>query len=397
MVSYRYKAMEPGKSPIDITIEADSEADSLSRLRSRGLIPIKAYGEAGAEKHSFRLKRKDLDACEFSDRLMPLLDANIPLEKCLAIIEQSVPEGSSRDVVRSMRRGLHEGKKFSELVRSQPQRFPAIYASLVETGEETGCLPETIRELRRFLNESRSLKEFIVTSSIYPVIVLGVTFIVVIMLFTVFIPRFARIFHDMGRELPAMTLVMLKAGEVFKTCWWVWPLLVAGIIIFARKLRQGGKLKNKWDKFILKIPLVGKLITAVQISRFVRTMAIMLKNHVHLLPAVKIGIRVIENRAIAGTFSKVTDELRGGSKLSAALNKSPYMPPGSIPMIRIAEESGSVGPMLEQIADEAERKLKVTIKRLLAMMEPVIILILAAIVLMVVISIFLAIMEMNAI
>ncbi|MCP3965534.1 MAG: hypothetical protein GY750_12630 [Lentisphaerae bacterium] len=397
MTSYKYKAMEPGKSAFDVTIEADNEADSLVRLRRRGLIPIKAYGEAGMAKHSFRLKRKDLDVCEFTDRLMPLLDANIPFEKCLAIIEQSVPEGESRDVVRSMRRGLHEGKKFSELIRSQPHRFPAIYASLVETGEETGCLPETIRELRRFLNESRSLKEFIVTSSIYPMIVLGVTFIVVIMLFTVFIPRFAKIFHDMGRELPAITLVMLKTGEFFKACWWIWPLLIVGAVVFSRKLKQGGKLKTKWDKFMLKLPLIGRLISAIHISRFVRTMAIMLKNHVHLLPAVKIGIRVIENRAISGTFSKVTDELRSGSKLSAALNKSPYMPPGSIPMIRIAEESGSVGPMLEQIADEAERKLKVTIKRLLAMMEPVIILVLAAIVLMVVISIFLAIMEMNAI
>ncbi len=398
MALYKYKAVQPGKAVAEVVIEADSEADSLTRLRRRGLSPVKFLGDVGEKARGFQLTAgSGFNVNEFTDQLVPLLEANIPLERALSIIEESSATEGSRKIARSLRQGLHEGKRFSELIRKQGNRFPPIYASLIETGEETGCLPEVAKELQRFLHESRDLKEFIVTSSIYPVIVITIVLGVIILLFTVFIPQFSKIFKEMGRDLPLLTKIMLEIGNVMKACWWIWPLLITGGITFRKVLSRNGAVKQWWDKVVLGIPVFGGIVKSIQISRFIRTLSIMIKNHVHLLSAVKISEKVIMNTKIAGTLAGTEADLRGGAKLSGALAKSPYMPPGSSAMLRISEESGNAGEMLERIAEESERKIRIKIKRLLALMEPVIILILALIVLAVVLSVFLAVMEMNAI
>ncbi|MDD5727524.1 MAG: type II secretion system F family protein [Victivallales bacterium] len=398
MAHYKYKAVEPGKAPVEIIIEADSEAKAVAALQHRGMMPIKNYGIVnglGGEKKLFGLRGDKFDVYQFTDRLVPLLKAGIQLEKCLAIMEEGAAEGINREIIRALRRGLHEGKTFSSLIRGQGLYFPPIYANLIETGETTGCLPEVADELRRFVNESRDLREFIITSSIYPLIVLGVTFAVVIFLFTLVIPRFAKIFADMGRDLPLITEIMLNTGEIFLALWWIWPLALLALLFFCRNVRKGGAAKEWWDKFIIKTPLVGELVQRIQIGQFIRTLAIMMNNHVPILPAIRISIKVIANNEIAGSFSNVGDELRGGMKLSATLAQSSFMPQGSIPMLRIAEESGDTGEMLTRIAEECESKIKIRIKRLLAAMEPLIILVLGVIVLLVVFSIFLPILEMS--
>ena len=139
------------------------------------------------------------------------------------------------------------------------------------------------------------------------------------------------------------------------------------------------------------------IVVAVQTGRFLRTLSIMVKNHVPLLAAVRISRKVITNEFVWASFSSVEDHLRGGSRLSAILGASPYMPQGSIAMLKIAEESGEIGEMLERIAEESEEDIRVKVKRLLAFLEPGIILVLAVIVLLVVLAIFLAIMDMNVI
>lgn len=168
-------------------------------------------------------------------------------------------------------------------------------------------------------------------------------------------------------------------------------------MLLYRKSWRPGRLKTAKDRLLLRLPLLGGIVTAIQTGRFLRTLSIMVKNHVQLLPAVRISRKVIENDLIRDSFAAVEDRLRGGSRLSAILGASPYMPPGSIAMLKIAEESGEIGEMLERIAEESEEDIRVRVKRLLAFLEPGIILVLAGVVLLVVLSIFLAIMDMNVI
>ncbi len=395
MPKLRYMVLAPDGRRREVELEAAGDAAARQQLRRQGSMVIRSLGESGARR--FRLRpAKSFDVYVFTCRLAPLLAAGIPLEHGLAILEEGCGKEEA-EVVRKLRRGLHEGKKFSQLTREMPECFPPLFSGLIETGEESGCLPEVAAELRRFLKESKEFREFVITSSIYPAIVVSVTLLVIVLLFTVFIPRFAKIFEELGREMPFLTRAMLGIGNFMEAVWWFWPLLIVAAILFHRRSAASGKLKRWKDRMVLKLPLLGGIVTAIQAGRFLRTLSIMVKNHVQLLPAVRISRRVIGNDEVRESFAGVEEHLRGGSRLSAILGNSPYMPPGSVAMLKIAEESGDLGEMLERIAEESEEETRVRVKRLLAFLEPGIILVLAGVVLLVVLSIFLAIMEMNVI
>jgi len=391
----RYMVLAPDGRRREVELEAADDPAARRQIRRQGSMVIRPLGEPGARR--FRLRpAKSFDVYVFTCRLTPLLAAGIPLEHGLAVLE----EGCGREeaeVVRKLRRGLHEGKKFSQLTREMPDCFPPLFSGLIETGEESGCLPEVAAELRRFLKEGKEFREFVITSSIYPAIVVSVTLLVIVLLFTVFIPRFAKIFEELGREMPFLTRAMLGIGNFMEAVWWFWPLLIVAGILFHRRSAASGKLKRWKDRMVLKLPLIGGIVTAIQAGRFLRTLSIMVKNHVQLLPAVRISRRVIGNGEVRESFAGVEEHLRGGSRLSTILGNSPYMPPGSVAMLKIAEESGELGEMLERIAEESEEETRVRVRRLLAFLEPGIILVLAGVVLLVVLSIFLAIMEMNVI
>jgi len=379
-------------------IEAESAVEARRRLRALGMIPLRELDTAEKKSSPFRLfRRSRFDALAFTNRLAPLLAANVPLEKALMVIEKGMSEPESREICFELRRRLHGGERFSRLVRDREDLFPPLYAGLIEAGEETGALNEVVAELRRFLNESREFRDFVVTSSIYPAVVAGVTVGVVLLLFTVFIPRFAQVFADMDQELPALTKIMLDISSFLVTNWYLIPLTIVGLILLHWRLRQPGKLRYWRDTVILKTPLLGALTVSVQIGNFLQAMAIMCRNHVHLLTALRIARNTLSNDVLQRAFDPVAEQLRDGGKLSEVLGEVIWLPPGAAAMLRVAEESGDIGAMFEKIALEEQNETRIKFKRLLAMLEPLIIVVLALMVLTVVLAVFMAIWKMNAI
>ncbi len=198
MPLYKYKAVDSkGGNTVEMLIEGDNQDDSLGKLRAKGFTPIRFMGQTDVETKSlfsFIDRKKKFDCCAFTNRLVPLLKAQIQLERALGILGDTSEDDYSAEVANEIRRGLHEGKKFSVLIRDRSNLFPAIYANMVEAGEESGALSMVMEELQSFLNERKELRDFLITSSIYPAIILMVTGGLVTLLFTVFIPQFAEIF-----------------------------------------------------------------------------------------------------------------------------------------------------------------------------------------------------------
>ena len=396
MALYRYIVSENGEAPHETLVEADTRADSLNRLRGRGLVPVRYLGEAQRENGGSFLKRSKIDVFLFTRQLSPLLSAYVPLERALAIIAEGSAQEEQKNFVNSLRQGLHEGKKFSELVRSHGSLFPGYYANLIESGEETGCLPESVKHLYQFMTESRDLKNFIVSSSIYPCAILCVTLLVITLMFTVFVPKFAKIFEDMGRAMPPSMDFLLTASDVF----FFLPFAAAGLILLHAVLKRmigPDEYRFKVSQFLLNLPVFGRILSDLEMCRYIRTLSIMIANHVEIIRTVRIAERILHNPVIAKTFLGLADKLRGGAKLSAALKDNPYVPKEMVPMLRVGEESGSVGEMLANIADNMEADTRLKIKRLLSLFEPAVIVFLAAMVLIVVASIFIAMMDLNAI
>jgi general secretion pathway protein F len=397
---FQYLVLDSKGRRREVSIEAFSSANARSRLAAKGMIPLKEL-QKNSDFHKSGRKwlpvTGKFNATIFTDRLAPLLLANVPLERALAVLEEGTTDKQMLAVIFDLRKGLHEGKRFSSLIRQQGSLFPPMYASLVESGEEAGCLPEVMDELRKFLAESKSFKDFVITSSIYPVIVLLVTLGVTVLLFTVFIPRFAKIFADMGRELPALTQTLVDISGIMVKLWWLLPLAVAVLFFLNRFYRKGSFWQRFKDRLWLKVPLAGKLAVSIQVSTFLQALAIMVKKNVHLLQAVRIARKTLSNSVIAESFTGIEEQLREGAKLSITLGKSSYMPPGSMAMLKIAEESGDVGEMLDRITREEQTATRNLVKKILALLEPAIIVMLALVVMLVVFAIFTAIWEMNSI
>ncbi|UDQ98555.1 type II secretion system F family protein [Lentisphaerota bacterium WC36G] len=398
MALFKYRVSDSNGKISETVIEAESKTESLSRLKNRSLVPIKYLGETNkaiGNKKSFG--RKDFDVYDFTDQLEPLLRAHIPLEKSLKMICDSMEENKGGAVVNSLRRGLHEGRKFSDLIRGHGDRFPKIYGELIESGEKTGQMAQIVAQLRLFLNRSKFIKNFIMNVTMYPIIIIFVIFAVMNIMVFFLIPKISEQTENMGKELPQFTKIVFGIGGFFKDYWYITVALIIGVFIFVRIAKSGGRCKVILDSFLLKIPLIGPLIVDAEINRFTRTLSILIQSHVHVLESVRIATNVLNNTIIANSFGSIQADLRGGDKLSSAMKKSSFVPKIVFQMLQVGEETGSIGQILQEVAEQREELFQNRVKRMLTIMEPALIIGLAVIILIIVIAIFLAIMKTNEI
>ena len=168
MPLYKFKVSDQSGKVSELLIEGDSQADATRRIQGRKLMPLAFLGEGAGAAASGAFFRAKLDVVDFTDRLVPLLEANIPIERALAILGDDQSNPAATRVIRDLRRGLHEGRKLSDLIRDQGSVFPSVYGGVVAAGEEAGALPQVMGQLRNFLTSSAELKSFIISSSIYP-------------------------------------------------------------------------------------------------------------------------------------------------------------------------------------------------------------------------------------
>lgn len=399
MPLYRYKISDRSGKISETTIEAESQTDALHKLKQDGFMPISMIGQSaghlGAGASGGVKGGVKFDPLDFTNRLAPLLNAHIQLARALAIIEEGAPPGQGKMVVNYLKRGLHEGKKLSQLIKDQGNAFPPIFSNLIAAGEESGLLAETTTELQRFLVQRKELREFFISSSIYPILIIMVTTGVVLFLLFIVIPQFAATIQQSGKPLSAMIKLMLDFGNLLKFLWWFWLILGAGITFLVIQVRRGGIWKTRWDTLMVKLPIWRKFVLLLENSVFFRTLGMLTMNHIHLLPAVRSAVDVIQNRVVSKTLMHVPDDLKKGEKMSQSMKESPYIPLSSIQLVRIGEESGRLGEMISAVADMAETNMKDYIRKMLALFVPVTILLLSVVVATVVISIFLAIMEMK--
>ena len=221
--------------------------------------------------------------------------------------------------------------------------------------------------------------------------------LVTVLLFTVFVPKFSGIFVDMGKEMPGSMNFLLAVSTFAKWAWWLIPLLLFGGWKITEKFYGKEKLQYRKNEFLLKVPVLSGIMINLEMCKYLRTLSIMISNHVEIIKTVKIAGGIIHNPVIAEDFKSIVAKLKGGAKLSAALKDNRFIPREMVPMLRVGEESGTVGEMLTRISSNLESETRIQIKRLLSLFEPAVIVFLALMVLVVVASIFMAMMDMNAI
>ncbi|MBN2449894.1 MAG: type II secretion system F family protein [Lentisphaeria bacterium] len=400
MALYRFKVSDSAGKTSELLIEGDSQTDATRRVQRRGLLPLQYLGEGGsaAAARGGGLFWRRFDVVDFTDRLVPLLEAEIPIERALGIVGEGQDDAFSTQLVADLRRGLHEGRRFSDLIRDRGRLFPRVYASVVQAGEEAGALPQVMGELRRFLNDSREQRAFVLTSSIYPLFIVFAGTVMLGIVLGVIVPRFARVLAVTEAATSTPTRILLGLSDMAHSYWWVVPLLLVGAVLLLLQLRrENSRLRQAFDTWILRVPVAGRLVICGNLARLARTMSILMRSGVHLLDTVAIASRVVQNHTLAQSISGVSAELRQGQKLSDALGQSRLVPPLMLRMMSVGEETGAVDRMLERVAERYEADMKRLIKRLLSVFEPVVIILLGLFVGSIVMLMFLAIMDMQSV
>lgn len=398
MALFKFKVSDQAGKISEQLIEGDSRDEATRRLQQRGMFPLKFLGEGSSDtKPVSGLGWGGLrfDLADFTDRLVPLLEAHVPLERSLEITADGMTNTNAANVVMELRRGLHEGRTLSQMLRDRSHIFPEMYASMVEVGEETGCLPEVLADMRRYLNERRELMSYIVSASIYPICVLSVSLGIVGFLLGVIIPKFARELQNVGADIPVLAKWLFGTAMCIQSYWWVFILLAVFIGVSVVFLRRKATFQNFLAQLTLKLPFFRTVVTLSNYARMARTMSILIRNGVHILQTMTISVRVVQHQKLRESLGSVTAELRQGTRLAAALQRSPYVPAFMLRMVEIGEETGSVDEMLSRTAERFESDLRRLINRALSLFEPAVIVLLGGFVGLIVIVMFSAIMKMR--
>jgi len=331
----------------------------------------------------------------FAEDLGLLLKAGVPLNRALVILVELIEKPLFSRVMENLREQVKEGSTFWGALRMHPDIFPPVFVGMVRAGESGGILDAALNRLALYLNGIRELKEFLVGAMIYPLILTLVTGASIVLLLAFVLPKFAAIFSDMGVALPTATRVMLACGNFMQAWWWALGLGLGGIIFAFRRFYRHPKGRLLVDRSVLRLPGFGTILIKIDLARFFRTLGSMLSSGVPILESLQVVSGVINNQIIKQKVAHLQEELRQGAVISQVLAADPLFPSLAVHMIGVGEETGHLDEMLEKLAEMYDRELKVTIKALTSLFEPLVILFMGLVIGAIVVSMLMAIFSVN--
>ena len=401
MPIFSYKAVRQNGEVLEGEMEAVDQTALLRQLQDDGLIPIKT-GLAGQQGFAglklFRQQKPRISqeqVLHFTRELATLLEAGMTLDRALQILGELSDEEPLVRMIESVREKVQSGDSLSEALELQGKVFSPLYISMVKAGEAGGVVHQVLGRLVDYLERSHELKESIRSALIYPTILLVVAGLSVAGLLVFVVPQFSQMFEDMGQALPLPTQIVVAVGDFLRTYWWV---LLAGLFVaiaLAQSHFAKPEVAQRWDRRLLQWPLIGDLIAKVETARLSRTLATLLHNGLPLLMALNLVKDVIGNSVISQAVEEATDSLKRGKGLADPLLEQAVLPPLALQMIKVGEESGDLEPMLTKVADVFDTEVKASVKRMLTLLEPVLIVGLGLIVAGIIVSILMAVLGAN--
>lgn len=402
MPLFKFKAVTPEGRVTEGTLEAVDENAALARLQEQGQLPIKVIssedrGILGAEfilpwKRK-RVRRADL--LVFTQELATLIGAGLPLDRSLTILGGLTENEYLRGIVKDLLREIKGGKSLSDAMENYPHVFPKLYVSMVKAGEAGGALDVILLRLIEYLEEAEELKNYFTSSMIYPLILGTVSSAAIVLMVTFVIPKFADIFENAGAPVPLPMRIMLGISGLITGYWWLILLVIIGSFLMFRRHLNSEKGRRQLDTALLRMPLVGSLMTQLEVSRFSRTLGTLLKSAVPMLQSINIVREVVGNTIISSALDNVIAGVKRGDGLSKPLQETRVFPDFSIHLLEVGEETGRLDEMLIRVAETYDRDVRNTVKRLVALFEPLIILFMGLVIGLMVVSMLYSIFSIN--
>lgn len=398
MAAYTYRARNASGQLIEGTLGADDPGDLVVRLQEMGLLlidskPVKADARKGSGTFG-RIKRREVIL--FTVHLSTSVEAGIPVVQAIADYAAETENRQFKNILEDVERQVLAGTTLSAALEKHPKAFGELYSAVVSTGEASGNLDAVLRDLVGFLEWQEELAGQVKQAAIYPLFLGSMIIGVVVLMMAFTVPRFVSILESFNVELPAPTRFLISASSFFMSFWWLFlffPVALAALHAGMRKRADG---RFFWDRVALGLPLFGKLLQKIVLSRFAHYFSMLYGSGIGVLEIFTIIRRVVANEVVRRMIGRVSERVEGGSSIADALEKERLVPPLVLRMISVGEKTGSMDKSLKKVSQYYDREVPLTIRRMFAVFEPLMIIFMGGVVLFIALSIFLPIYRLTS-
>lgn len=365
-----------------------------AQLRRKGTTPIRVRPR---KQKSRRGKVTPADIAIFARQLSTMLNAGVPLVQSFEIVGHGLDNRAMGELVLTVKSDIEGGANLSTALRKHPQHFDALFCNLVHAGEQSGTLDDLLDKIALYKEKTEALKAKIQKAMYYPAAVIVVAVVVTAILLVWVVPQFQSLFESMGGELPAFTQLVVNLSEWFQQWWYMlFGGIAAAVVLFAQAKKRYKPVADGIDKLLLKLPLIGPILTKAAIARFARTMSTMSAAGVPLVEAMESVAGAAGNVVFEKAILQMRDESAGGQQLQVSMARTGLFPNMVIQMTAIGEESGSLDAMLAKVADYYEAEVDNAVDSLTSLMEPMIMAFLGVLIGGLVIAMYLPVFRMGA-
>ncbi len=397
MAGYYFRAVSTDGQVRSGTIAAPSERAVVEQLRRQGLVPVyvgtQPVGRRQRRFHGWGLRRRR-NVLIFTQELATLLAAGVPLDRALAITAD-LAEPAFRTVVTDVLRHLKAGKSLADSLATHPECFSDLYVNMVRAGEASGALSSIFQRLAEFEKTRDELRNYIISSMIYPALLSLVGLVSILVLIYFVVPRFAVVFEQSHMPMPLPTKVLLEASRWLRTYGWIGLLMIGGALGFLHVYIRTPRGRFWWDSVRLRIPLLGEALRRAETARFAAAMGTLIGNGVPLVQSLRIAAAILNNRRMAASIDRVAQSVKRGEGIARPLARTGEFPPLVSHLLTVGEETGQLDIMFRRMAETYDEETRTAIKRFTALFEPLIILVMGVMVGVLVLSMLLAITSIN--
>lgn len=400
MGAFEFVALDKSGKESKGLLEGDTPKHVRQILRERHLLPVSVTEVARKESRrqatfSFRKGMTATELALITRQLATLAQSGLPLEEALLAVSQQNENPRTQSILLGVRSRVMEGHSLADGLADFPQAFPELYRATVSAGEQSGHLDAVLERLAEFTESRQQLQQQIRNALIYPVALIVTAVSIISFMLAYVVPKVVYIFENYDQQLPLLTRIMIASSDFIRDYWYVIIIVVIGIIVGLRHLLKKEGPKRKYHKLLLRLPIVSKLTRGINTARFTQTLSILAGSGVPILESLRIAAKVVVNLPMREAVEEATSRIREGAMISRSLASGKLFPPMTTHLIASGEASGRLEEMLARAAANQEREVDGLVATLLGIMQPLLVIVMAAVVLMIVLAILLPIFELN--
>lgn len=401
MGAFEYTALDAAGRNKKGVLEADTSRQIRQKLRDQGLAPLSVVEVRQRESRSAQgisLLRRSVsvtDLALITRQLATLVKAALPLEEALRTVSRQTSRAHIESMLMAIRSKIKEGYTLADALGNFPHVFPELYRMTVAAGEHSGHLDIVLERLADYTETRQALRQKTQLALIYPVLLTVVAVAVIIALLTFVVPQVIQVFDTIDQELPILTIILITVSDFLRDNAWLLIGAIAAIAIATTAILKRPRPKYAFHKIMLSLPIVGKLIRGANTARFARTFSILVASGVPALEAMKIAAKVLSNLPMREAVEDAASRVREGAGIHKSLERAGYFPPMTLHLIASGEASGNLDVMLERASAAQEREVETLVAAFVALFEPLLIVVMGAVVLGIVMAILLPIFDLN--